>query len=73
MSVAEFIDMGGHGFYVWSCYLVTLVIFVGLFVSVNMQHKKLLVQIRRRNKRETLLQQQNQKQQVNTHESGEKL
>jgi len=73
MSFAEFIDMGGHGFYVWSCYLVTLVIFVGLFVSVNMQHKKLLDQIRRRIKRDILLQQQNQKQPMDAHESGEKL
>ncbi len=56
MSFAEFIDMGGHGFYVWSCYLVTLVIFLGLYLSINSQHKKLIKQLKRRYQRETLMQ-----------------
>jgi heme exporter protein CcmD len=63
--------MGGHGFYVWSCYLLTALIFVGLFMSVNMQHKKQLSQIRRRSKREDLSQQKNQKSEVNQTNPGD--
>ncbi len=47
MSFQEFIHMGGHGFYVWSSYLIVVVVFVGLFISVKMQRKSLLKQIRR--------------------------
>ena len=54
MSLNEFIQMGDHGFYVWSCYIATLIIFLGLFSAVRIQHKKILQQLRRRYKREAM-------------------
>jgi len=50
MSFQEFIDMGGHGFYVWSSYLIALAVFAGLFISMKLQHKNLLKQLRRRHR-----------------------
>lgn len=48
MTFAEFIDMGGYGFYVWSCYGSAAVVFVALFLHVKMQKKKLIKQLQRR-------------------------
>ncbi len=59
MSFEEFIQMGEHGFYVWSCYGVTLLIFVGLFVAAQLQNKKMLQQLCRRYKREAIKNSQN--------------
>ncbi len=54
MSFNEFIEMGNHGFYVWTCYGVTLLIFVGLFLSVHIQNRKTLQQLKRRYRSEEL-------------------
>ncbi len=48
MSFQDFINMGGHGFYIWSSYLIATIVFVGLFVSLRMQRNRLLKQLRRR-------------------------
>ncbi len=50
MSFQEFIDMGGYGFYIWSGYLITAVVFIGLFISLKMQKNRLIKQLRRRNR-----------------------
>ncbi len=50
MSFHEFIDMGGYGFYIWTSYLITAVIFIGLFISLKMQKNRLIKQLRRRNR-----------------------
>ncbi len=50
MSFHEFIDMGGYGFYIWTSYLITAVIFIGLFISLKMQKNHLIKQLRRRNR-----------------------
>ena len=42
MSVTEFFAMGGHGFYVWLCYGVSLVVVVANVVSVRGRHRRLL-------------------------------
>jgi len=72
MSLSEFINMGGHGFYVWSCYFVTLMTFVGLYVSAKLQHKNLINQIKRRYRRETLTQQTLSEKANLEHNLGEK-
>lgn len=48
MSFQEFIHMGGFGFYIWTSYFLGLIVFVGLFISVKQQRKKLIKQLRRR-------------------------
>ncbi len=48
MSFQEFMDMGGHGFYIWSSYLITAAVFAGLYISLKMQRTRLLKQLRRR-------------------------
>ncbi len=48
MSFQEFIDMGGYGFYIWSSYLITAVLFIGLFISLKIQKNRLMKQLRRR-------------------------
>ena len=46
-SVSAFIDMGGHGQYVWSAYGVALVIIVFNFVRPVMLKKRNLERLRR--------------------------
>ena len=48
MSFQEFIDMGGYGFYIWSSYLITAVVFIGLFIALKMKKNRLMKQLRRR-------------------------
>ncbi len=50
MNIHEFIDMGGYGFYIWTSYLITAVVFIGLFISLKMQKNRLIKQLRRRNR-----------------------
>ena len=42
-SFANFIDMGGRGFYVWGAYLITLICIV-LELGLLTQHKRALWQ-----------------------------
>jgi heme exporter protein D len=48
MSFQEFIDMGGYGFYIWSSYFISALVFIGLIVSAKMQRTKLLTKLRKR-------------------------
>jgi len=48
MSFQEFINMGGYGFYIWSSYLISAVVFIGLFIALKMQKNRLIKQLRRR-------------------------
>ncbi|SDA15687.1 heme exporter protein D [Nitrosospira sp. Nsp18] len=41
-SVANFLDMGGYGFYVWGSYLVSLLCIVGEIVLVFNRKRTLL-------------------------------
>ena len=41
----EFIFMGKHGAYVWSSYLMTLIVFLGLFIGYRMLLKSLKKEI----------------------------
>lgn len=48
MSLQEFLHMGGFGFYIWTSYIITAAMFIGLFVVVKLQRDQLLKQLRRR-------------------------
>lgn len=41
----EFIFMGKHGAYVWSSYLMSLIVLVGLFIGFRMMLKSLKKQV----------------------------
>lgn len=47
MTLAEFVYMDGHGFYVWSSYGLGLITFVALYVSTFSSKKRLEKQLRR--------------------------
>ncbi|MBT8448562.1 MAG: heme exporter protein CcmD [Gammaproteobacteria bacterium] len=52
MSLSEFINMGGHGFYVWTSYGLGLFFFVTLYVSTRVRNKKLIKQLQRINRQQ---------------------
>jgi heme exporter protein D len=46
-SVADFIQMGGHGVFVWSCYAITLIVLVANILR-PLQLKSATLRARRR-------------------------
>lgn len=73
-TFADFIAMGGHGFYVWLSYGVSITLLVLLvFLSIK-KNKDIIHQIQRRQQREAKYKQAAQRQKDNfsqevTHES----
>jgi len=51
-SFADFIAMGRHGFYVWLAYGIALAIFVFNIVHPMLQRKKIIADLKRRERRE---------------------
>lgn len=47
-TFADFLNMAGHGFYVWTAYLISVLILLMLVVIPIRQHRKQLVQIAQR-------------------------
>lgn len=52
-SLAEFVAMGEHGVYVWSCWGITLAVVVGFVVYSHQQRRALLKRIGRQQLRRT--------------------
>jgi len=44
-DLSQMLTMDGHGVYVWSAVIVTLIIIIGLIVRPLLQHKVVLNQI----------------------------
>lgn len=44
----DFLNMGGYGPYIWSCYLLTLIVLVGLGLRSSRQLRLEIVSARRR-------------------------
>ena len=53
-SISHLLDMDGHGFYVWSAVIVTLIVIIGLIVRPVIQHRVVLSQISKELAREKL-------------------
>jgi len=51
-SFSGFLEMGKHGFYVWSCYGLAAVIVAINFISPILTRKKVIKDIQRQNRRE---------------------
>ncbi|GGK73075.1 heme exporter protein CcmD [Amphritea balenae] len=51
-TFAEFIDMGGHGLYVWLSYAIALVVIVLNIVNPLMQKRQIFTEQARRLRRE---------------------
>jgi heme exporter protein D len=43
-SLSAFLEMSGHGSYVWACYAITYAVLIYLIMSPLMQKKKFLAQ-----------------------------
>lgn len=46
-TFAEFVDMGGHGFFVWSCYAIVLVVLVGNILQPMRETRKFQLALKR--------------------------
>ena len=67
MSFAEFVNMDGFGFYIWTSYAITTIVFIGLFVMFKIQRNQLVNQLRKRyrqEERQDKRQEESQKQKV---------
>lgn len=53
-SFADFIHMGGHAFYVWTAYGITLVMIVVHIVMIRRRHRQVRADIRRALRRESV-------------------
>lgn len=53
-SFAEFINMDGHGVYVWTCYAIAAALVAYNIISPKLLLKKQLKEHQRRNRREQL-------------------
>ncbi len=62
-SFAAFLDMGGHGFYVWTCYALTLLLLVLNILLPLFNKKHILTEQRRRLRREHMQKEQSQQEQ----------
>lgn len=51
-SIADFLQMGTHGLYVWSTYGISLVALGALFVITRLHRVQLKKQLKKRYKRE---------------------
>ncbi len=51
-SFADFLNMGGHGLYVWLCYGLGLLIVVANLLLPMQQSKQVIRELRRRLRRE---------------------
>jgi len=51
-SINDFIQMGGHGYYVWSAYLISLSVLIWLVVSPLQRKRKFTQEMIRQQRRE---------------------
>lgn len=51
-SFADFLEMGGHGLYVWLCYGLGLLVILGNLLMPQRQAKQIQRELRRRIRRE---------------------
>ena len=65
-SIQEFIQMGGHGPYVWSAYVISLSVLIWLIVSPIRRKSKLLKDIARQQQRDLAQQGTNSSSNVST-------
>ncbi len=54
MNWAEFFDMGGYAFFVWTSYGVTFIVMLANIISPIMQRRKVISRIKRAIKRENI-------------------
>lgn len=55
-SINDFIQMGGHGYYVWSAYLISLSVLIWLVVSPLQRKRKFIQEMIRQQRREMVRQ-----------------
>ena len=55
MNWAEFFNMGGYAFFVWTSYALTLVVVLVNIISPILHRKKIIAKIKRAIKREAII------------------
>jgi len=65
-SFADFLNMGGYGFYVWLSYGVSAVLLVSLVITGKSKHKAMLAKISKQQTRENKLRKLAKQRQVNS-------
>lgn len=60
-SWSEFFQMGGHAFYVWLAYLLSIVILIGLVIQSKLEKQQILKVVRQENARQQRIQAQKQR------------
>ncbi len=69
-NFAAFLDMGGHGLYVWLCYGVALLILTMNLIAPGLQRRNLIRELQQRMRREHLSNgNSSDKPEVNSHAS----
>ena len=68
-TLTEFIQMNGHGVFVWSAYFAVFTVFVFLCVQSVLGRRRVMLEIRGMVRREQA-QQQNQAEKANTDENS---
>ncbi|MEW6990194.1 heme exporter protein CcmD [Colwelliaceae bacterium 6441] len=63
-TFAEFLAMGGHGFYVWLSYGISILLLSLLVIFSLSRNKAIIKQIQQRQQREVKLKQAAQQQQI---------
>jgi heme exporter protein D len=56
-DLQAFLWMGGHGYYVWGCYLLTFIGVIFLAVEPGLQKKRLIQQVKSLSRRKSTAQQ----------------
>ncbi|TVQ70563.1 MAG: heme exporter protein CcmD [Oceanospirillales bacterium] len=51
-SFSDFLAMGGHAFYVWSCFALGMIVLLGNVIAPMLERKKLIAEQLRRIRRE---------------------
>ncbi|MGM0614125.1 MAG: heme exporter protein CcmD [Pseudomonadota bacterium] len=70
-SFADFIAMGGHAPYVWSSWVITLLLILGLVWHARLERRQLVEGLKRRARRERARQQQGEQATVYPVDQGE--
>jgi len=56
-SLSEFLQMGGHGHYVWACYAITFALMLYLVISPSLRSRQFIREQKRMERRISAAQQ----------------
>lgn len=60
-SWSAFFNMGGHAFYVWLAYIVSIIVIIGLVIQSKAEKRQILRAVQQENARQQRIQAQKQR------------